>query len=229
MNIEDFRAQLEEEYEWRNAEVRFFHNLCEGISIDEEKKQFRRAIILLLYSHFEGYCKFALSLYVSAINEHGLVCREANSAIIAASLHDVLSKLRDGDGKAAEFRNELPDDSKLHRFARDREFIERTAEIMERPVLIPDDIVNTGSNLKPVVLRKNLYRLGLPHDQFSALDSSINKLLELRNKIAHGETRAGIDQRLYESLRECATRIMTGITSGLTTAFEEKWFLAAQE
>lgn len=226
MKVAEFRAQLEAEFEWRSAEIRFFQNLCEKLAELDEKNQFRRALILLLYSHFEGYCKFALTLYLSAINNAGLVCNQANSAIVAASLHDVFIKLRDGAGKAPEFRNKLPDDSKLHRLALDREFIERTSEIMSRPVVIPDKAVNTESNLKPIVLRKNLYRLGLPHDQFESFEGSIDQLLEYRNKIAHGETRTGVEQAKYESLRESAFRIMTGITTGITKAFDEKWFLA---
>jgi len=226
MKSEDFRAQLEEEFEWRSTEVRHFHNLCEECVTDDEKKQFRRAVVLLLYSHFEGYCKFALSLYASAINGSGLKCREANFAIAAASLDDVFLKLRHGSGKAPEFRNSLPDDTKLHQFARDREFIERTSEIMDRPVQIPETVVNTESNLKPAVLRKNLYKLGLPYDQFESLEPSISKLLEVRNKIAHGESRAGIERPLYESLRDSALGVMTGITSGVTQAWDEKWFLA---
>ena len=142
-------------------------------------------------------------------------------------MNDIFSKLRDGVGKAAEFRNSLPDDSKLHRFARDREFVERTTEIKNRPVLIPDDIVNTESNLKPSVLRKNLFMLGLPIDQFKVHEPTIDKLLEVRNKIAHGASRTGIDLPLYESLRTGAFHVMTGITSGVTRAFGEQWFLAS--
>jgi hypothetical protein len=226
MQIADFRAQLEAEMQWRTDEVRFFQNLCEQIGEPEGRDKFRRALVLLLYSHFEGYCKFALSLYVSAINAAGLACSQVNSAIAAAVLHDVFVKLRDGTGKAPEFRNRLPDDSKLHRFALDREFLQRSAEIMARPVHIPDEAVNTESNLKPVVLRKNLYKLGLPHDQFASYEGDIDKLLALRNKIAHGETRTGVQVNLYDGLRDSAFRIMSGITSGITVAFDEKWFAA---
>lgn len=226
MDLENFRAQLEAEFEWRSGEVRWLHNLCEGMDSDEQKRQFRRAIVLLLYSHFEGYCKFSLQLYVSAVNGEGLSCREANPAIAAASLNDIFAKLRDGTGKAEVFRNSLPDDSKLHRFAREREFVERTADMLSTPVSIPDQIVNTESNLKPAVLRKNLFMLGLPFDQFKALEPDIDKLLALRNGIAHGSTRGGVDAALYESLKQCAFSVMSGITSGVTRAFDEKWFLA---
>lgn len=226
MDLPEFRAQLEEELDWRFSEIRFFQNLSQKIATPEEQNQYRRALVLLLYSHFEGYCKFALTLYVSAINSIGLVCSQVNSAVAAASLHDIFVKLRDNNGKAPEFRNELPDDSKLHRFALDREFIERSAEIMARPIKIPSAAVNTESNLKPVVLRKNLYRLGLPHDQFKDLESSIDQLLESRNGIAHGSLKGGVKEETYEKFSRSALKIMNEITTGITKAFDEKWYLA---
>ena len=225
MHLGDFKSQLETEFTWRSDEIRFFQNLCERLVVASQKNQFRRASILLLYSHFEGYCKFALSLYVSAVNDEGLVCSQVNSAIVAASLHDILVKLRDGSGKAPEFRNALPDDAKLHSFARDREFVERSAEIMSRRVKLPSEIVNTESNLKPVVLRKNLYRLGLPYEPFEEHEPLINKLLELRNKIAHGESKAGINKTDYDDLWSGVIKTMSNITRDITKAFDEKSFL----
>lgn len=215
---------MEAELEWRSAEMRFFHNLCENIPSDDQQEQFRRALVLLLYAHFEGYCKFALALYVSAVNNLGLCCKQVSPAIVAATLHDVFVKLRDPSRKSTEFKSDLPDDSKLHRFAVDIEFIVRTEEIMSRMVSIPENIVDTESNLKPVVLRKNLFRLGLPHDRFSSHDGVINKLLEFRNKIAHGETKAGVREDAYEELRDSAFNVMSGITVEITRALDEKWF-----
>ncbi len=225
MNLAEFRAQLEEELAWRIEEVLFFQNQCAFVEIEVQRDQFRRALVLLLYSNFEGLCKFALSLYVSAVNLEDVNCKDANFAIVAASLSDVFAALRNATSKAREFKNDVPDDAKLHRFARDREFVERAFEIMARKVVIPEDAVDMESNLNPIVLRKNLYRLGLPHDQFASIEPNIHQLLNLRNKIAHGETRQGISAKLYEQLRDSSFHVMNEIASGVTQAFEEKWFL----
>jgi hypothetical protein len=228
VDVDRFRAQLEGEMEWREAEIRFFQNTCEQLDNLDLEKQFRRALILMLYSHFEGYCKFALSLYVSVINNSGALCKDANPAIVASSMNDVLQKLREGTGKAPEFKNSLPDDSKLHRFARDREFVQRIDEVLARRVKIPEDTVDMESNLKPVILRKNLYRLGLQHDQFADLEGQINKLLELRNTVAHGASRAGVERATYEDLRASASRVMTAITASVTRAVEQRLYLAGR-
>jgi len=227
MNVEEFRAQLEEDQIWRRDEIRFLQNLAARIDSKEDQDQFRRAIILLLYAHFEGFCKFAFTLYINAINGIRITCGEANYAIAAASLANLFEALREPFKKCNEFRKELPNDTKLHRFAMDREFVKRAADFAEQLVCIPDDVVDMESNLKPVVLRKNLYRLGLPHDQFKSLEGKIHCLLELRNSIAHGAAKKGVELNTYESLRDTTFTIMDEITRGIMNAFQNKLYLRA--
>jgi len=58
-DISDIYAEVEAEYAWRQDEIRFFQN--QSTNAPENKQdQFRRVLILLLYAHFEGFCKFAL-------------------------------------------------------------------------------------------------------------------------------------------------------------------------
>jgi RiboL-PSP-HEPN len=225
MNISSFRSQLEEELTWRTEEILFFQNQCASVLGSEQQQKFRRALVLLLYSNFEGFCTFALQLYVAAINEEEIECSMASYAIVAASLHDVLATLRTGNKKAPEFKNSSPNDPKLHLFSRDREFVERAYDILKRKVRIPDGTVNTESNLNSVVLRKNLYRLGLPHEQFQSLEPEIERLLGLRNRIAHGESKQGVSETQYEQLRRSALHVMSEITASMTKAFSEKKYL----
>lgn len=221
MNLVDLRAELEENQAWRRDEIRFFQNQLAWIDTEEKQNQYRRALILILYAHFEGFCKFALALYVNAVNNAGIKCSEANSAIAAASLANLFRDLRDPQRKSEEFRTELPDDTQLHRFARDREFVERAFDFAERLVNMPDHVVNTESNLNPVILRKNLYRLGLPHDLFDGFDLQVHRLLGYRNQIAHGELQSGIVHKTYEELRGATFTIMDEVAREIMGALQE--------
>lgn len=224
MEFLKLRAELEADRTWRQDEIRFFQN--QGAALNEiEKEQFRRAIILLLYAHFEGFCKVAFILYINAINEANITCGEAHYAIAAAALADLFNNLRNPDKKSAEFRHQLPDDTKLHRFAREREFIERTNEFEKRPVKIQDTIIDTESNLKPIVLRKILYRLGLPDEEFKVFEGEIFKLLGYRNQIAHGQLKTGIKEKDYEKLKKTTYKIMDQITIEIMEALKNKCFL----
>jgi hypothetical protein len=211
MNLPDLSAQLESELAWRQDEIRFFQNRGTTLLETAERDKYRRAVVLVLYAHFEGFCKFAFDLYRTTINGEQVACSDASPAIAAAGWARLFKELRDPATRCAEFKHALPDDSKLHRFARDREFMERSVEFNRLPITIPDDFVDTESNLKPVVLRKILYRLGLPHDQFSQHERSIDRLLGIRNKISHGESRSGVSARDYEELRTIVFQIMEDV------------------
>jgi MAE_28990/MAE_18760-like HEPN len=222
MNLAELRAELEADRAWREEEIRSFQNRGASIDDEKERKRYRRALVLLLYAHYEGFCKFAFVLYASAINRSGILCGEACHAIAAASLADLFRNLRNPQMKSDFFRRQLPDDSKLHRFAREREFVERTSEVKMHPVNIPDHVVDTESNLTPIVLKKNLFRLGLPHDQFQAHDGEINKLLGIRNGISHGSLKDGVEQEQYEKLRTATFTIMSGLGAGIMKALADK-------
>ncbi len=225
MNIADLRAELEAKRAWRDDEIRKLQNLGESLRAAEEKEQYRRALVLMLYAHFEGFCKFALSLYCSAINAAGVQCGQADVALAAASLADLFHDLRNPERKSDIFRRSLPDDTKLHVFAKEREFVQRSTEFMKRAVAIPDTAVDMESNLTPTVLSKNLYRLGFRHDAFEQYYGDMNKLLEFRNKIGHGEMRAGLVQRTYDDLRLSVDKVMTGITIIVVSALDQRDYL----
>jgi hypothetical protein len=227
MNIAKLWSEIEEDLTWRLDELRFFQNQLATLTSEQERERFRRALVLLLYAHFEGFSKFALSLYVNSINRSGITCADATFAIAAASLSDLFKALRNPEKKIPEFRHSLPDDMSLHRFGREREFVERTAEFGTRPVNVADDVVDTESNLKPVVLRKNLYRLGFPPDQFDEHEGSINQLLEYRNKISHGEMQSGLKRDKYEALRLAVYDVMVEVKREVMNALQNKAYLRA--
>jgi len=95
------------------------------------------------------------------------------------------------------------------------------------PVNVPDGAVDTESNLRLPILRKNLYRLGLPHDSFEHLADSISMLLEFRNKIAHGAARYGISEKNYLMLRDAVFLVMNEVSREISRSLLEKRYLRA--
>jgi hypothetical protein len=185
---DDVFRQIENDRAIREGEIRLVGNIARRTSNEAERNMLFRTSVLLTYSHLEGFCKFALTAYLSAINALNLSIEDASSAIVAASMTEIFAALRHPQTKHEFFANALPDDSKLHLVAREREFVENFQAAMRRPVKLPDDLIDTESNLKPVVLMKNLYKLGLNFDSVTAHSGSVNKLLNVRNAIAHGDT-----------------------------------------
>jgi len=189
-------------------EIRFLRNQLSNLADDDQKRQYRRSLVVMLYAHYEGFCKFALLRYVKAINQAGIKCEEATSGVAAGAWGEVFTAVETGDKKHKIFKNELPLDEGLHRFARRREFLERLGEFEQMPVQVSEGAVSTESNLWPITLKKNLYRVGLEHDSFASHDGDIRMLLNRRNNIAHGAERRGLEQPDYQKLEGAVFQIM---------------------
>lgn len=178
---------LEGDHRSREGEVRLVERLLQQTSVEDEQTMLKRTLILLLYAHLEGFCKFALLSYTAALNALGLQCSEATYPIVSATLSKVFAALRDPNSKHDVFRRKLPDDAPLHLAAREQEFIASFDKVLHLPVAIPDRVVDTQSNLSGIVLKKVMFQLGLDYPAIDAHQSTINRLLGIRNAIAHGD------------------------------------------
>lgn len=227
VDLAALRAEMEAEREWREAEMRQLRNQLALLASDAERRTARKALVVMLYAHFEGACKAILSMYVNRLNSLALRVDQVVSPIGAASLAEVFFALREPNRKCAEFARALPDDSALHRFARDRDFVEVAWKIAERLVQIEaEEIVDTESNLKPIVLRKILFRLGLDPAIVQPWEGPIHMLLSRRNDVAHGTAKQGIEEREYAKLEEAVTRVIDGVVRAISEAMSNRAYLA---
>lgn len=228
LDLAELRAEMEAELEWREREMRQLRNQLTLLPSEDLRKIARKALVVMLYAHFEGGSKALLSIYVNRINSLGLCVGQVASHIGAASLADVFKALRDPNKKCREFARSLPNDTALHRFARDREFIEVVWKIAQRSVRIDaDEVVDTESNLKPVVLKKILFRLGLDPEIAQPWESAMNMLLNRRNDVAHGTAKAGLDEKEYEKLEQAVSSVVNGIMKEISEAVVRKAHVAA--
>lgn len=228
VDLAEFRAEMEAEREWRETEMRQLRNQISFIASEEQRKTARKALVVMLYAHFEGVSKALLSMYVNRLNGLGLCVGDVVPPIGAASLAEVFQALRDPNKKCAEFARSLPNDAALHRFARDREFVEVAWKVAQRSVQIDaDEIVDTDSNLKPSVLRKILFRLGLDPDLAQPWEGAIHLLLNRRNDVAHGTARAGLEEKEYAKLEQAVSLVVDGVVKAISDAIAGKAYLAA--
>lgn len=228
VDLLSLRAEMEAEREWREAEMRLFRNQVASLENLEQQRVARKALVVMLYAHFEGLTKTLLTMYVNHINTLAMKVSEVSAAFGAAAIEDVFKALRDGTKKCPEFTRQLPDDTGLHRFAREREFVEVAQRIASRTVAVdPDNIVDTESNLKPVVLRKILFRLGLDPNLAEPWEATINQLLRRRNDIAHGSARSGIDAVAYSELEQAVKLVFDGLICTIADAVSRQSYRAA--
>ena len=212
----------------REAEVRLIERFLSEASTDDERRTLRRSLILLSYAHFEGFCKFSLTAYLSAINSFGLKCNEVSVPLVAAALTKVFDALRDDNKKHDLFRDKLNTDLDVHRMARQQKFVAKyEEEVSQTVVSISDNVVDAKSNMNSVMLKRNLFMLGLPFPFIDQHKFAIDRLVHVRNAIAHGDSLMDPKPDALASYLETARAIMSEIQWLILSALDEKQYLRA--
>lgn len=211
MTTDELRTALEGELAWRTEEILFFKNQLSNILRETDRDRYRKSLVLILYSHLEGYIKMALLSYIQFLNSLLLKRKEFNDNLIAASMDREFKAYDSNDEKCAIFRAELPEDKKLHKLYRRVHLLQNIQSFKDMNLYIQDDAIDTESNLWYIVLKKNLYKVGLPVDLFSDCATDIDALVNRRNSLAHGASRNGVQENEYIKWEEKTFSIMQEI------------------
>lgn len=186
--LTEFLTAVESDINWREAEIRAMSRTIEEAKDAATQVVLRRGFITLLYAHAEGGVRTSLTNYVRVLNELALTVGECSPHIVASAWNPLFHALADQSQKHDFFRVKLSDNSKLHRFARHAEFVERLREAESLPVQIDaEKVVDTESNVDDLVLTKILFRLGFAPDVMHKRFADLRYLRNLRNEVAHGQ------------------------------------------
>jgi len=227
-STDDVFRDIETDRAGREGEVRLIERYLREAEAEQEQKTLRRSLVLLAYAHLEGFCKFALTAYASAINSMKLKCDQASVPLVAASLGEVFSALRNEQKKHELFRNALKEDVNVHRIAREQTFVGSYEEyISNSTVEIHDRMIDTKSNLSSVILKRNLFMLGLPYPFVDEFRSSMDRLLGVRNAIAHGDALLNPKPELVEEYLGTVLALMQAIQERIVEALVQKVYLRA--
>lgn len=178
------RTDLEAELTWRKDEIRNLRNL-EGLEPSASAACRRRALLVMLYAHLEGFVRFALEQYAAAINNAKLTVHDAKPVLCAAALGDCFKQYRSSETSDASD----PAGNRARQIMRDAELFSEIHGMLNKTIQLKLDVVaSTDSNLSVGVLRRNLSFLGLEDPGIHRFTASVGGLLKMRNGIAHGES-----------------------------------------
>lgn len=226
-DYDNITAELENDWNWRFTELVRLENTYKIVE-ENSKIVVRKAQILLLYSHFEGYVKFAFLYYIVAINESSIKIKDLTSMLKTAAMHNVFRGYKNLNKPGRYFPKELPNETELKECSRRLEFVERYHLFLENIARIPDEISDTQSNLKPEVLYKILFQLGFSLDSFKKYQGEIQKLLNYRNNIAHGVHQENIEKFPYEKIKSSIMLIIEAIRELIRDSLCENRYLHSE-
>lgn len=145
-----------------------------------------RASIPMLYAHWEGFIKEAATAYYTYISTKKLMFKELQQGMLSKYIEN-------------EFINKSY--STVDMSFDIVHFFSNSLDQRSNNNKVPEPI-NTRSNLNSTVLREILLILGLDYEKFRGYEVFIDsKLLNARNKIAHGEYKT-IEYEFYDEMHQ---------------------------
>lgn len=156
--------------DWRETELAELRILLANDDLAKWQKLILfRASWTLLYAHYEGFCKFALTVYFKALESSGAKYSEFKPKTQAFALTGKLKELRKRD------------DVELLLAIRGFE-----GDVLDNPVTFSEK-VDTKSNLRPATLTWLLEAADLEIKSLRSHNHTLENLVNRRNRIAHGE------------------------------------------
>lgn len=195
--------QIENDLDWREAELATLRILVSNSSLrGREKTVVFRAAWALLYAHYEGFFKFALTVYYDTISQSGKICRLLPTRMQEFALSREIKSLRNEANN--HIISAICDFPTIH---------------LDASPSFPD--VDTQSNLWPKVLLELLAYADLTLPSFALHNRKLETLVRRRNKIAHGERDMISDLSYYLQYEEAFTivsyELVFAIEDRLTT------------
>lgn len=161
--------ELTNDLKWRESELAVMHKqlyLTQQGGIQE--RVMLRAALAMIYAHYEGYCKFALAVYMDSLNKLKLSRKDMTWKLATYSMQRFRAQLIGAKSSQVFFTEMISDfNAKMDEVAR-----------FDEPM--------TTSNLWPDRLIDWLEQLGLDATSVKYSETLLASLVDNRNKIAHG-------------------------------------------
>lgn len=205
--LEQLQESLDRELTWRKKELLFIKgniDTAEG----EILNTLIRSGIAILYAHWEGYIKISARLYLEFLNEQNYKLSDLKENFLVLHLTKAIIDIKQSN-KKTKFATLL-----------DKVFNHGQENFKVRQM--DSSIINTESNLSYDVLSEILFSIGLDAENYELKRVFIDKkLLENRNKIAHGEYTSFVRKQAGVSLNEDAIAEFTNLYQTILELLEE--------
>ena len=227
---ENLLGELEIEYSNRISELVQYENFMATHCQDETFNEiYRKMLIIMLYSYFEGFCKQSLLIYIDYLNRTNELVSRIKNGLAAVTIEKYFVNLAKTNYKPVDLgERALKEDGLLQMYGRRREFFSEYVNIIGQTLCIPDAVVDTESNLRASVLKKLLYKLEIDFTIVDDFQTDINEVVNKRNALAHGDRIRGVTASEYTRYRDRVVNLMGILKLTVYENFYHKKYLKEQ-
>jgi hypothetical protein len=172
---------IQDDIDWRLLELKEYENIIENLNTNETDRREKQVKIILrcsipiIYAHWEGFVNYSLELVFKYLNEKKFNNQDFCCTYLTTAYEETLKSL----------------DKSLN-FEKRKKHLTNLYEKFDKCVVLPIKI-NTSSNLNFEVLQSICEKTNLDIKKFDSIKAKLNRLIHLRNSIAHGENAFNFD------------------------------------
>ena len=104
--IQEILDKIDSDREWRKLELDNLDNILNRLSNEDEKNIIRKSIILMSYSHFEGFFKYSFIQYTGFLNEIKIPLGKAIDVLVVSTLNQAFTTYDDQKIKNTESKSD---------------------------------------------------------------------------------------------------------------------------
>lgn len=196
------------EIEWRTNELSIIRTIpllcyCTQKQIDVLEKY----SVVAIYSLWEGFVVNSFTLYIRELNNLNLTCDKIKLNILT---HDIDMRINLKNGRRDVEKR--------------RKFVDDLFKYTKSPIKISPKLP-TESNVNYKVINNILESFYLSPLSAKRFKAQLNKLLTVRNNIAHGECSIPVDGKIIQEFDFTVQEAMHEVTNSIVEGFVNKTYL----
>jgi hypothetical protein len=200
--------ELNYEIEWRTNELSILRlTPIKHALTEDEKRVLEKYSTVAIYSLWEGFVTQSFTLYIRTLNSQNL---NSNNLHLNLITHDLDMK--------CNLRNE-----RIH-FEAKYDLVNFICQYQNLPIDISKKIP-TESNVNFEVINKILFRFNLEPLPEKNFKKRLNKLLKIRNNIAHGECSIPVNRNIIAELISTVSDSMDAVANVIVDGYKNQKYL----
>ena len=177
--------------------------------IEEEKDIYYKSMVPMIYAYLEGFVKNAIRIYMKFVNQLDLTFNDISIRLL---VHKIEKKYNCFKENIKSIQNK-----------------EKLVEQLLQDINNNDKTINFNDkaiqNINSDRLNKLLRELNFKEIEDRKIKDGLNKLLQYRNGIAHGENRYRVDENLLMEFIDTIIKTMDYVSDIICNGYDSKNYL----